>query len=236
MTYSNLCSSCTNIGCKYIGCKFQPSIRTKCAFYVPPHIEPVYCRNDEVMQPTAKATPTDPYEARLKADMLAILEELQFEIEEEKQDTAHLHYDDLENAERYNTGIDSCLDIIQAKVSKLKELKMTEIENYPLSKQEQSCSDAINREDALMCLTGEIKEADTIESVIARFARRIRKLPPVNTTKTGHWIFDDECNEHGHCSRCGYGSIDLLDGEPHDFCRKCGAWMVEPPESEGRNE
>ena len=43
--------------------------------------------------------------------------------------------------------------------------------------------------------------------------------------KMGHWIFDDECREHGHCSECGYGSIDLMDGEPHDFCRRCGAKM-----------
>ena len=43
------------------------------------------------------------------------------------------------------------------------------------------CGDAINREDALMCLTGEIKDTDTIETIIARFVRRIRKLPPANT-------------------------------------------------------
>ena len=41
----------------------------------------------------------------------------------------------------------------------------------------------------------------------------------------GEWIFDDECCEHGHCSKCGYGSVDLVDGEPHNFCRKCGAKM-----------
>ena len=43
----------------------------------------------------------------------------------------------------------------------------------------ESCEDAISREDALMCLTGEIKETDTIETIIARSGRRIRKLPPV---------------------------------------------------------
>lgn len=41
------------------------------------------------------------------------------------------------------------------------------------------CGDAISREDALMCLTGEIKETDTIETIIARSGRRIRKLPSV---------------------------------------------------------
>lgn len=59
----------------------------------------------------------------------------------------------------------------------------------------------------------------------------IRSMPPVNPQpKTGHWIFDDECKEHGHCSQCGYGSVDLVDGESHNFCRNCGAWMVEPQE------
>ena len=43
----NLCSSCTNIGCE-----FQSGIvRTKCAFYMPPHIEPDNCGNYVVMQP-----------------------------------------------------------------------------------------------------------------------------------------------------------------------------------------
>lgn len=47
--------------------------------------------------------------------------------------------------------------------------------------EQEPCEYAINREDALMCLTGEIKDTDTIETIIARFVRRIRKLPPVNT-------------------------------------------------------
>ena len=52
--------------------------------------------------------------------------------------------------------------------------------------------------------------------------------------KTGHWIYNDECHEHGHCSECGYGRIDLVDGQPHNFCRRCGAKMVEPQESEDK--
>lgn len=39
MTIDNLCDSCTNIGCM-----FQSGIvRTECAFYIPPHIEPDDC-------------------------------------------------------------------------------------------------------------------------------------------------------------------------------------------------
>ena len=46
--------------------------------------------------------------------------------------------------------------------------------------------------------------------------------------KTGHWIYDDECKEHGHCSECGHGDVDLVDGAPHNYCQNCGAKMVEP--------
>lgn len=86
----------------------------------------------------------------------------------------------------------------------------------------EPCEDAIGREDALMCLTGEIKEADTIETIIARFVRRIRKLPTVTPQqKIGHWI-DDKC------SVCGKGIEDLIDSrewyrnEEPNFCPFCG--------------
>lgn len=43
----NLCSSCTNIGCA-----FQSGIvRTECAFYIPPHIEPDNCGNYVIQEP-----------------------------------------------------------------------------------------------------------------------------------------------------------------------------------------
>ena len=44
----NLCSSCTNIGCE---CQ-SGIVTTKCAFYMPPRIEPDNCGNYMVMQPT----------------------------------------------------------------------------------------------------------------------------------------------------------------------------------------
>lgn len=40
--------------------------------------------------------------------------------------------------------------------------------------------------------------------------------------KTGHWIFYDECKEHGHCSKCGYYT-DLMDGRSHNYCPNCGS-------------
>jgi len=100
--------------------------------------------------------------------------------------------------------------------------------------EQEPCDDAINREDALMCLTGEIKDTDTIETIIARFVRRIRKLPPVNTQpKTGHWIAQDihNCHTDFKCSACGYiHSFMHIYGEPtadYTYCPNCGAKMQE---------
>lgn len=50
MVDKNLCNSCTNIGCE-----FQSGIvRTECAFYMPPHIEPDNCGNYVVQDSTTK--------------------------------------------------------------------------------------------------------------------------------------------------------------------------------------
>lgn len=50
MTDKSLCDSCTNIGCK-----FQSGIvRTKCAFYMPPQLEPDNCGNYVVQDSTTK--------------------------------------------------------------------------------------------------------------------------------------------------------------------------------------
>ena len=79
MTSNNLCNSCTNIGCV---CQ-SGIVRTKCDFYMPPHIEPDNCGNYIVMQQLAiEAIPKADYEARLKADMVAMLEQLDSEIQE----------------------------------------------------------------------------------------------------------------------------------------------------------
>lgn len=62
-TFDNLCDSCINIRCI-----FQSGIvRTNCAFYMPRHI-------DVVMQPK------DQYEAKLKADIVDILDKIREEI------------------------------------------------------------------------------------------------------------------------------------------------------------
>lgn len=77
ITSPDLCSSCTNIGCE-----FQFGIvRTKCAFFMPPHIEPDNCGIYVVMQSTAEAIIKEQYEARLKADIVAILDKIRAEID-----------------------------------------------------------------------------------------------------------------------------------------------------------
>lgn len=94
----------------------------------------------------------------------------------------------------------------------------------------QSCWDAINQEDIAKAFQlglayGFGEKHCEMDKVIDEIKKVITPQP-----KTGYWIFDDECKEHGHCSRCGYGSVDLVDGDSHNYCRNCGAWMIEPQE------
>ena len=51
-------------------------------------------------------------------NIIDMLTEIQLEIEGEKVDTEHLHYDDLERAESYNAVIDNCIDTIQVRIDK----------------------------------------------------------------------------------------------------------------------
>ena len=109
MTDKNLCDSCTNIGCM-----FQSGIvRTECAFYIPPHIEPDNCGNYVGIQSTVEAIPKDQYENRLKADMVAMLTEIQLEIEEASNE---------EGDWIFAEGEKFCSKLIQQKIDKLKEL------------------------------------------------------------------------------------------------------------------
>lgn len=63
--------------------------------------------------PTVEAIPKDQYEARLKADMAAMLTEIHTEIEELKKEPAHCHH--------FERGIRFSSDIIQQKINELKE-------------------------------------------------------------------------------------------------------------------
>lgn len=124
MTIDNLCNSCTNSGCV-----FQSGIvRTKCAFYMPPTVRLIdadllreevnsWGMNDYEPSdftdaiddaPTVEAIPKDQYEARLKADMVAILEDLDLQIEE---------------SAAYNFEVAKVQRLIREKINALKENK-----------------------------------------------------------------------------------------------------------------
>lgn len=120
----------------------------------------------------------------------------------------------------------------------------------PTAKENLVVEDCISRAEAIKALNCKISGSIKSDIDLSKYKREfqefanmilnaqekaIQALPPVTPKpKTGHWIFDDKCREHGHCSLCGYGSVDLIDDEPHDFCRRCGAKMNKPQESEGK--
>ena len=70
MTDKSLCDSCTNIGCE-----FQSGIvRTKCAFYMPPQLEPDNCGNYVVQDSTTK---NDIRDNRVKDELERVKDELE---------------------------------------------------------------------------------------------------------------------------------------------------------------
>ena len=108
-TLDNLCNSCTNIGCE-----FQSGIvRTKCAFYMPPHIEPDNRGKYVVMQPTVEAIPKADYENRLKADMVANYKDIQAMIR-------LFMYDVNPSSSESDYACNYMIDIIQQKINELK--------------------------------------------------------------------------------------------------------------------
>lgn len=100
--------------------------------------------------------------------------------------------------------------------------------------EQEPCEDCISRQAVLAYI-------DKMPSELTEDGRRTLEeyisdtLPSITSeSKMGYWIFDDEYKEHGHCSECGYGSVDLVDGKPHRFCQSCGVKMIEPRESEDK--
>lgn len=102
----------------------------------------------------------------------------------------------------------------------------------------QPCEDAISREDALMCLTGEWTEIT--DEIIHRFIKRIKALPSVNPQpKTGHWewVQYDYNPKIGnwHCSECRSVVVECVSKEEkggiplYKYCPQCGAKMSEIP-------
>lgn len=72
--------------------------------------------------PLVEATPKDQYKAKLKADLMAILTEIQLEIEE--QSLTHSEDNILsEWGLGYNHSVERCGELIQQKIDKLKEVE-----------------------------------------------------------------------------------------------------------------
>ena len=81
-------------------------------------IEEDYCWNGDSREKhcplrEVEAIPKDQYEARLRADMVAMLTDIQLEIEELKNDPTFCHH--------YKRGVNRSSDIIQQKIDELKE-------------------------------------------------------------------------------------------------------------------
>lgn len=97
--------------------------------------------------------------------------------------------------------------------------------------EQEPCEDAISREDALMCMTGEYladKEYKP-EDIISKHIQRLRALPSVTPQpKIGHWIHLK--HNKGKCSKCHDVVLIAQQYGNANYCPNCGAKMVEPHE------
>lgn len=105
-----------------------------------------------------------------------------------------------------------------------------------MTKEEVTKEDAISRQDVLdeidriSVKAFEAYEASTdLHTIVAMM------MPSVTPAeKIGHWIFNDTAKEHAHCSECGYGNVDLVDGKTHNYCECCGAKMEMSENRDGK--
>lgn len=75
----NLCDSCTNIGCEFQ----SGNVRTECAFYMPPHIEPDNCGNYADHLVPRKVVERIIMSPRTQEQMLSMLNSIQSVIPQE---------------------------------------------------------------------------------------------------------------------------------------------------------
>ncbi len=108
------------------------------------------------------------------------------------------------------------------------------------------CEDAISREDALMCMTGEFSPAVIYkpEDIISKRVQRIKALPTVQpSTRTAHNISKFNPVDEFICDKCNLKLSDWLrfelDEETADvsyfefsfkFCPECGRRIVDKNE------
>lgn len=97
--------------------------------------------------------------------------------------------------------------------------------------EQEPCEDAISREEAFMCLTGENLPEDR-DKYIALVNDRIKALPPVTPIRPkGEWKYDKTI-QNWRCSKCyetpktlGFIGTKEFMTEHFKFCNHCGADM-----------
>ena len=93
----------------------------------------------------------------------------------------------------------------------------------------------MSREEAIMTLY-EYRHCfwDKLYEPICMAIKALEQEP-----KTGHWIaIDEEPHEDYECDSCGYMcstfTANIKPSEEYKYCPNCGAKMIEPQESEGK--
>lgn len=88
--------------------------------------------------------------------------------------------------------------------------------------------DVISRE-AVRNIVEDIRDCISVEGYWA-ILERLKMLPSVKQEpKTGHWLHFATSDD---CSECGWSTGKYI--SPSKYCPNCGAKMVEPQESEGK--
>lgn len=106
-----------------------------------------------------------------------------------------------------------------------------------MTKEEITKEDAISRQDVLDGINRiSVKAFEAYDASTELYTIVAKMMPSVTPAeKIGQWVFNDTANEHAHCSECGYGNVDLVNGKTHNYCECCGAKM-EMPESKMSRE
>ena len=164
------------------------------------------------------AIPKDQYEARLKADMAAILEEIDLQFDEICFSKKGEWKTVPEIKAEYKA-------IIQQKINELKA------DQEPTTKNDLGV-DCVARQDVERFIEGFINEYTPEEELefINLELDGLKHLPPVTPQepKTGHWNDIPKYTDIAwQCSECEHFTT-----LKHSYCPNCGCRMIEPQESE----
>ena len=127
-----------------------------------------------------------------------------------------------------------------------RERKFIALDEAVKELEKEPCEDAISRDDALMCMTGEFSPAVIYkpENIISKRIQRIKALPPVQPrTRTAHNISKFNPVDEFICDKCNLKLSDWLrfelDEETADvsyfefsfkYCPECGRKIVDESE------